>query len=190
MAKPNPPVENEAQTGDTLLPNWKEQALFWSIAGVGIAADLWSKSAVHAWLKDLPGQVYPVFHNMKMEIGLQMLWKENTGAAFSMAQGKMGMLAIVSMVAMVAVVGIFLFGRVRSRLLLVALALFLGGIIGNLHDRLFNPGGVRDFIDVYCLKLPENHRHWPTFNVADSMLCVGMGILILLQFLPVKKKTQ
>lgn len=183
MAKPNPPAEIEVQTGDSLLPNWKEQLLFWSIAGAGIAADLWTKSAVHAWLKDLPGQVYPVFHYL--QAGLQLVLRENTGAAFSMAQGKTGMLAIVSMAAMVAVVGIFLFGRVRSRLLQAALALFLAGIVGNLHDRMFNPGGVRDFIDAYWGKY-----HWPAFNVADSMLCVGMGILILLQFLPVKKKTQ
>jgi signal peptidase II len=178
MAKPTPPAENEVQPGDPLLPNWKDQALFWSIAGVGIAADLWTKSAVHAWLKELDGQVHPVINSC-----LQLVWRENTGAAFSMAQGKMGTLAIVSMVAMVAVVGFVLFGRVRSRLLQVALALFLAGIVGNLHDRLFNPGGVRDFIDAYWGKY-----HWPAFNVADSMLCVGMGILILLQFLPVKKK--
>jgi signal peptidase II len=176
MAKPNP-AENEVQAGDPLLPNWKEQALFWSISGVGIAADLWTKSAVHAWLKDLPGQVYPVIDSC-----LQLVLRENTGAAFSMAQGKTGMLAIVSMVAMVAVVGIFLFGKVRSRLLQVAMALFLAGIVGNLYDRAFNPGGVRDFIDAYWGKY-----HWPAFNVADSMLCVGMGILILTQFLPVRK---
>jgi hypothetical protein len=121
MAKPNPPAEIEVQAGEPLLPNWKEQSLFWSIAGVGIAADLWTKSAVHAWLKDLPGQVYPVIDSC-----LQLVLRENTGAAFSMAQGKTGMLAIVSMVAMVAVVGFFLFGKVRSRLLQVALALFLG----------------------------------------------------------------
>lgn len=179
MTQPPPPADNEAPISDPLLPNWKEQALFWSIAGVGIAADLWTKSAVHAWLKDIPGQVYPVIDSC-----LQLVLRENTGAAFSMAQGRMGMLAIVSMVAMVAVVGIFLFGKVRSRLLQVALALFLAGIVGNLHDRLFNPGGVRDFIDAYWGKY-----HWPAFNVADSMLCVGMGILILLQFLPQRKKT-
>jgi signal peptidase II len=179
MDKPKP-EEIETNPEASLLPDWTEQLQFWSIAGVGIAADLWTKSAVHAWLKDLPGQVYPIIDSC-----LQLVLRENTGAAFSMAQGKMKILAIISMVAMVAVVGIFLFGKVRSRLLQAALALFLAGIVGNLHDRMFNPGGVRDFIDAYWGKY-----HWPTFNVADSMLCTGMGILVLLQFLPVKKKTQ
>ena len=158
----------------------KSRRCFGALPEWALPLDLWTKSAVHAWLKDLPGQVYPVIDSC-----LQLVLRENTGAAFSMAQGKTGMLAIVSMVAMVAVVGIFLFGKVRWRLLQVALALFLAGIVGNLYDRAFNPGGVRDFIDAYWGKY-----HWPAFNVADSMLCVGMGILILTQFLPVTKKTQ
>jgi signal peptidase II len=173
------PTEKPVQP-ESILPDWKEQLLFWSIAGVGVAADLWSKSAVHEWLKGLPGEVYPVIKSC-----LQLVVRENTGAAFSMAQGKMGTLAIVSLVAMFVVVGLFLFGRVRSRLLQIALALFLAGIVGNLYDRAFNPGGVRDFIDAYWGK-----HHWPAFNLADSMLCVGMGILILTQFLPQKKKPQ
>lgn len=174
------PAETEDPSVDSGLPSWKEQSLFWGIAGVGIAADLWTKSAVHAWLKELPGQVYPVIDSC-----LQFVLRENTGAAFSMAQGRMKMLAIISLVAMLAVVGFFLFGKVRSRLLQISLALFLAGIVGNLYDRLFNPGGVRDFIDAYWGKY-----HWPAFNVADSMLCVGIGILILTQFLPMKKKPQ
>ncbi len=165
---------------DSGLPDWKEHLLFWGIAGIGIAADLWSKTAVHNWLKDLPGQVHPVINSC-----LQFVLRENTGAAFSMAQGKTGLLSVISMAAMVAVVCFFLFGKVRSRPLQVALALFLAGIVGNLYDRLFNPGGVRDFIDAYWGKY-----HWPAFNIADSMLCVGVGILILTQFLPMKKKTQ
>ena len=103
------PKTVEAQNRpEPLLPDWKEQSLFWGIAGIGIAADLWTKSSVHAWLKTLPGQVYPVFDSW-----LQLVFRENTGAAFSMAQGKTGMLSIVSLVAMIAVVGFFLFGRIR-----------------------------------------------------------------------------
>ena len=114
MAKPK--FEETPPQSDPLLPGWRDQFLFWSIAGIGIIADLWTKSAVHAWLKGLPGQVYPIFDSC-----LQLVVRENTGAAFSMAQGKMKILAIVSFVAMIAVVGIFLFGKVRSRLLLIAL---------------------------------------------------------------------
>jgi signal peptidase II len=43
-----------------------------------------------------------------------------------------------------------------------------------LYDRLFNDGQVRDFIDVYY-----RSYHWHTFNVADSLLCIGVGLLII-----------
>jgi signal peptidase II len=50
------------------------------------------------------------------------------------------------------------------------------GIIGNLYDRAFNGGRVRDFIDVL---IPIINRPWPTFNVADSMLCIGVGLMFI-----------
>jgi signal peptidase II len=55
-----------------------------------------------------------------------------------------------------------------------------GGAIGNLLDR-FRFGYVVDFLDVYV----RNH-HWPAFNVADSAICIGIGLL----FLDMKKKPE
>jgi signal peptidase II len=56
----------------------------------------------------------------------------------------------------------------------VALGLFAAGVCGNLYDRIFNDGLVRDFIDVYY-----RQHHWPAFNVADSMLCIAVGLGII-----------
>ena len=56
-----------------------------------------------------------------------------------------------------------------------ALGLFAAGICGNLYDRIFNNGLVRDFIDVVYW----SGRHWPAFNFADSMLCIGVGVVII-----------
>jgi signal peptidase II len=55
----------------------------------------------------------------------------------------------------------------------VGLALIFGGAIGNLIDRL-RFGEVVDFLDFYAV-----HLHWPTFNVADSAVTVGVGIFVL-----------
>ncbi len=63
----------------------------------------------------------------------------------------------------------------------IALGLFTGGILGNLYDRIFNDGMVRDFIDVYI-----GNKHWPTFNVADGLLCIGVGLLIISTFVTEK----
>ncbi len=59
-----------------------------------------------------------------------------------------------------------------------ALALILGGGAGNLLDRAFRPHGVVDFLSFKFYGLFGLER-WPTFNVADSMVVVGVGLLIL-----------
>jgi signal peptidase II len=79
------------------------------------------------------------------------------------------------------VLGVFLFSGTQYRSIHIALGLFTGGICGNLYDRIFNDGLVRDFIDVYI-----GDKHWPTFNVADSLLCIGVGLLIVSTFLTEK----
>lgn len=56
------------------------------------------------------------------------------------------------------------------------LALILGGATGNLVDRILH-GRVIDFLDFYI-----RDHHWPAFNIADSGIVVGVGILLLLQW--------
>ncbi len=59
----------------------------------------------------------------------------------------------------------------------IALALILGGALGNVIDRI-RLGYVVDFVDVYY-----KTAHWPAFNVADSAITVGAGILIFVGFI-------
>jgi signal peptidase II len=58
-----------------------------------------------------------------------------------------------------------------QRSLAIALALIIGGALGNLWDRI-SYGYVIDFLDFYI-----NHWHWPVFNVADSAVCIGATLL-------------
>ena len=69
-----------------------------------------------------------------------------------------------------------------GKIFVVALSLFAAGVAGNLYDRAFNDGLVRDFIDI--MYWPG--KHWPAFNVADSMLCTAVGLLILSSLLSPK----
>ena len=62
---------------------------------------------------------------------------------------------------------------VTDRLLQVGLHLILGGAIGNLVDR-FRFGYVVDFLDFYV-----RDHHWPAFNIADSAIVVGVGLMLL-----------
>jgi signal peptidase II len=102
---------------------------------------------------------------------------ENPGAAFSLfndspSPGRVRwMLLLVSLVAAVAVLAaLFKTGR-KLTPTSIALALILGGAVGNAWDRL-RFGYVIDFLEVHIV-----HYHWPDFNVADSAIVVG-GILL------------
>jgi len=64
----------------------------------------------------------------------------------------------------------------RERVLQIALACVLAGTVGNLVDRLARRY-VIDFVDWYWWNRPD--LYWPTFNVADSLLVVGIGLLLL-----------
>jgi signal peptidase II len=103
----------------------------------------------------------------------------NTGAAFSMFETSTSPtlvrnLLIAFSIAAVVVVVVLLWkmGR-RVTLTSVALALILGGAIGNLYDRI-HFAYVVDFLEVHIV-----HYHWPDFNVADSAIVVGACLLLL-----------
>ena len=143
--------------------------IFWPIFAGGLAFDLWTKKAVFAWLVNTQGQ-YAIIDGF-----LQLQLAENPGAAFGIAGGHRAMLVSISVIALVVILAVFMFALREGKIFVVALALFAAGIAGNLYDRAFNGGFVRDFIDI--MYWPG--RHWPAFNVADSMLCTAVGLLII-----------
>ena len=163
------------------LPDVKTHLIFWPLMVGGLALDLWSKKAVFDWLK--PEETFPIINGF-----LRLIIAVNNGAAFNLFAGKPYFLAAVSIIAILAIFAAFLFSGNMPKLVHIALGLFAAGVCGNLYDRLFNQGSVRDFIDVY-----RGTYHWPTFNVADSLLCVGVGLLIISTFIiekPAQKHDQ
>ena len=109
-----------------------------------------------------------------------LTYAHNTGAAFSFLSSAGGWqrwlftgLALV----MSTVIAVWL-ARLQKHetLMAIALSLVLGGAIGNLIDRIAY-GYVIDFLDVYY-----QTWHWPAFNIADSAICVGVGLMVLESF--------
>lgn len=106
---------------------------------------------------------------------------QNTGAAWSMFAGKNYVLAVIGVIA--------LFVLFRSRhhfeshttLGQVALGLIFGGIIGNLMDRVF-VGHVTDFLYFYVQQRGGREIGFPAFNVADSAICIGVGLIFILSW--------
>ncbi|MGE3259982.1 MAG: signal peptidase II, partial [Geobacter sp.] len=77
----------------------------------------------------------------------------------------------VTLVAAVVILVVLRKLRADQRLAQVALAMIFSGAIGNLIDRI-RLGEVIDFLDVYW-----KSYHWPAFNVADSLICVGVALV-------------
>lgn len=103
----------------------------------------------------------------------QLTYLRNTGAAWGMLGGQNDWLTLISLVMLVLLI-IFhrsILNDTRSHR--IALGLMIGGIIGNLIDRI-KLGWVTDFLDFYIM-----NYHWPSFNIADAAICTGVGIYIL-----------
>jgi signal peptidase II len=100
----------------------------------------------------------------------------NTGAAWGVFRDYNIVLAIISVV---TILGLYFFRHsfgIEKPVAGWALGFIAGGIIGNVVDRL-RLGHVVDFLDVYV-----GPRHWPAFNIADSAICVGVVLYILVSW--------
>jgi signal peptidase II len=103
----------------------------------------------------------------------------NTGAALSFFHGNNGLLAVVGLIVFAALIASRHHFDIKSPGGQVALGLILGGIPGNLLDR-FRVGHVVDFIYFYVIRRDGLEAGFPAFNVADTAICTGVGLLFLL----------
>ena len=132
-----------------------------------LALDVATKVLVVATMTD--GQRIPLLGDT---VSLYLI--RNSGAAFSLATG---LTWVLTLVAIAVVVGIVRFARrLRSPGWAIALGLVLGGALGNLGDRFFRAPGpleghVVDFVSI---------GWWPVFNAADSAICCGGALLVVL----------
>jgi len=119
----------------------------------------------------------------------------NTGMAFGLFNQNPYANWIFGAIGLIALTGILLLwkkGAFPDRLTRVAAALLVSGILGNITDRVLpGRGYVVDFLDFqlpfYELIDPASGGHFPSFNVADSCICIAAGLLIISAFRPEKK---
>jgi len=154
------------------MPGGKRRYLLISLAV--LVLDQWTKWLVEARI--------PVHESREIIPGLLHLSHvRNTGVAFGLlparGDGKVtALLVALVFVALILVAAYFRKLPASERGLLAALALVLGGAVGNLVDRLAT-GAVVDFLGVYL----GNYR-WPDFNVADSAISVGLVWMLIDSF--------
>ncbi|MCE9608023.1 MAG: signal peptidase II [Planctomycetia bacterium] len=155
-------------------------ALFALIAVGGCTLDLWTKHVMFARL-GLPGGevdwIWPEYFGWQTAL--------NEGALFGIGQGKVWLFAVLSLVAGTAILyWLFVAGAARDLLLTIALAAVMGGVLGNLYDRLgLWSEGIDSAYPRYAVRdwilLKYDHWIWPNFNIADMLLVGGAGLLML-----------
>ncbi len=111
----------------------------------------------------------------------RMNYVENPGAAWGLFRGfserfRNGFFTVVSLGAVAFILRYYRKVREDQRFLQLALAFVLSGAVGNFVDRIAR-GYVVDFIEWYWWNRPD--LRWPTFNIADSLIVVGVAILVL-----------
>ncbi|MBN1864095.1 MAG: signal peptidase II [Victivallales bacterium] len=134
------------------------------------------KAAVENFLLK-PVELIPGFFNLVIV--------RNTGAAWGIMSGQRWLLTVISAAFLVGAVLFFRNLTEGWRERFYAAALVVGGVIGNTADRIWRGGAVLDFLDFYL-----GSWHWPAFNVADTAICVGVGIFILSSWCRPEKKRE
>lgn len=167
---------------DAITMQRKLPWVLFAIAALVIVFDQLTKHLTLAYIEYLDvSPVTPFFY---------LTLRFNEGAAFSFLAGAGGwqrwlFAALATVVSVVLIVWITRIYRQKGNTLeALALALILGGALGNLYDRIML-GHVVDFIVLHY-----REHEWPAFNIADSAICIGAALLVLDMFRGRKAKDE
>lgn len=152
----------------------RDLLMLFGIAGAVIALDQWTKWLVEQNIT-LGEEVYPICFLAPF---FRFTFWKNTGAAFGLFQNASVILLVVSIAISLLLVWVYFKSLDEPVLFRVSLSMMLGGAIGNIIDRV-TQGFVTDFIAV---------GRFPVFNVADSAVTVGVGLMLLAIYLQEKKQ--
>mgnify|MGYP001081620520 CR=1 FL=1 len=162
-------MASEEKSGKSRAPRWP-----YLISLVAVILDQWTKK----WFLNN----YELYESRELIPGIFSFTRTfNTGAAFSLFKEHPGALTVFAVV----VFGLMVVFRdhlfERTNLEQTAFGLIAGGVVGNITDRMQH-GHVIDFL----------HWHggfeWPIFNLADSFICIGVGLYFVSQFIQRPKK--
>ena len=165
-----PPSQSTKQLSHKMEP-LRQKGLAMALVVLGL--DQLSKYWLLIWLADQGGWI-----KLTSFFNLVTVW--NRGISFGMFQsGEIGRWLLVSFSSLVCLgLGIWLWRQNRTWPVF-ALAMVIGGALGNIIDRILR-GAVADFFDFHVMGY-----HWPAFNFADSAITIGVAMLLYDSFRPI-----
>ncbi len=170
-AEPAPPPRTKASTAFLVI-----------VTVVSLVADL----ATKGWAKGKLSNFDPKAHGLRrIEVikgHVDFIFAQNPGGAWSFLRGlpdslRRPFFLVVSAAAIVFIITIYQRINQDQKMMKWGLPLALGGAMGNLADRI-RYGWVVDFIDV-SMRWGGRDHHWPTFNVADIAIVIGVGLMAI-----------
>jgi len=192
LSEPNPPTPAPAIEGERLAAPYgatrviadygrpRPSYVFLALVSIiSLAADVASKSWAEHHLDSYPGTV-EIWKNH-----LTLILAKNRGGAWGLLQStsenvRRPFFLLVSVAAIAFIMTLYRRLNTKQQALKWGLPLVLGGALGNVFDRI-RYGHVIDFIDAHAIYKGIEH-HWPTFNIADVAICVGVGLMALDMF--------
>ena len=174
ITMPNPPATDNLQPATRNMPDRRPLLLL--LSAIVILTDRLSKNWIVHRIR--PGYDIPIIPGV-----FRLSHVLNTGAAFSLLENlppnnvRIGLITFSVIAAALVFTLLWRTGRTFT-LSSVALALILGGALGNLYDRI----RFHHVVDVLAVKI--YHYNWPDFNVADSCIVIGACLLLLEIFRP------
>ncbi len=140
-----------------------------------LLADQLSKYLLMNNLSD--GEIIP----LGSYFSLVKVW--NTGVSFSMFNnhGSIGCVLLCTLSLVICAFLLYWMHKENDRLKIIGLGMIIGGALGNVLDRI-RFGAVLDFLDFHYTTY-----HWPAFNLADTFICIGACLLIVLEIFKERK---
>ncbi len=183
------------QRRNPLISRW----LFYLVTVLALAVDLGSKSVIGRVMSKhlVPGRAVEVLDPQSVKNAIDarladggsedvfladspvlgITWALNAGGVFGVGQGGGALFALASVFAIGVILWLLYSAPAGKQWLQGALGLILSGALGNLYDRIFVNGCVRDFINFHFRVVGIK---WPAFNIADAAITVGCSLLVIL----------
>jgi signal peptidase II len=188
---PTPPADPPRSAEPTPPPPYRPNYWFLAIVSIlSLGLDLGTKVWAKARLEDAKSffdrhvELFR-FHVGAKDIGGAVTFARNKGGAWGLLQDQPEVVRrpfflVISVLAIVFIVSLYRRLTPQQTALKWGLPLVLGGALGNLVNRI-QYNYVVDFIDMFYVSDGKEH-HWPTYNVADVAICIGVGLMAIDMF--------